>query len=63
MNENYEIQWTRKWCLHCNLEIKNFSVSGYCKSGNIRGGLIFAIFAQNWVSSNSKTGKNICLLF
>ena len=27
----------------------------YCKSGNIRGTLIFAIFAQNSASANSNT--------
>ena len=32
----------------------------YCKSGNIRGTLIFADFAQNSASANSKTRKNIC---
>ena len=32
----------------------------YCKSWNIRGTLIFANFAQNSASANSKTRKNIC---
>ena len=32
----------------------------YCKSGNIRGALIFANFAQNSASANSKTRENIC---
>ena len=33
---------------------------GYCKRGNIRGALIFANFAQNSASANSKTHKNNC---
>ena len=32
----------------------------YCKSGNIRGTLIFAYFAQNSARANSKTRENIC---
>ena len=32
----------------------------YCKSGNICGTLIFANFAQNSTSANSKTRENIC---
>ena len=32
----------------------------YCKRGNIRGTLIFADFAQNSASANSKTSENIC---
>ena len=32
----------------------------YCKRGNIRGTLIFANFAQNSASANSKTRENIC---
>ena len=35
-------------------------LSMYCKRGNIRGTLIFANFAQNSASANSKTRKNIC---
>ena len=33
---------------------------GYCKRGNIRGALIFANFAQNSASANSKAHENIC---
>ena len=32
----------------------------YCKSGNIRGTLIFVNFTQNSASANSKTRENIC---
>ena len=32
----------------------------YCKSGIIRGALIFANFTQNSASANSKTRTNIC---
>ena len=32
----------------------------YCKSGSIRGTLIFADFVQNSASANSKTRENIC---
>ena len=34
-----------------------FTLEGYCKSGNIRGTLIFAKFTQNSASTNSKTRK------
>ena len=36
------------------------NICNYCKSGNIRGALIFANFAQNSASANSKTRENIC---
>ena len=32
----------------------------YCKSGNIRGTLIFRVFRANSASANSKTRENIC---
>ena len=49
-----------------NNAINNFQTSfnriviNYCKSGNIRGTLIFANFAQNSASAISKTRENIC---
>ena len=36
------------------------NLTKYCKSGNICGALIFANFAQNSASTNSKTRENIC---
>ena len=59
MPPNLSILWTsHEWvndytsCLNLPLQ--------YCKSGNIRGTLIFANFAQNSASANSKTRENIC---
>ena len=50
-------------CLHTYFPPINVSIAtdtNYCKSGNIRGTLIFANFAQNSASANSKTRENIC---